>query len=123
MSFLHRLTTGFAVSEIGTDRFGNVYYESKRDWLNYGRKRRYVIYAGASEATMVPPEWHSWLHHTTPEPLSETKRYAWQKEHQPNLTGTARAYRPMGHDYAGGQRRVTTGDYEAWTPQSGSTES
>lgn len=123
MSFLHRLTTGFAVSEIGTDRFGNVYYESKRDWLNYGRKRRYVIYAGPADPTMVPPEWHSWLHHVTAEPLSETKRFPWQQEHQPNRTGTALAYRPSGHDYAGGQRPVTTGDYEAWTPGSGSTGS
>jgi NADH:ubiquinone oxidoreductase subunit len=118
MSFLHRLTTGFAVSEIGTDRFGNAYYESKRDWLNYGRKRRYVVYSGTAEATKVPPEWHAWLHHTTDAPLSEKKKYPWQKEHQQNMTGTAQAYRPAGHDHATGHRQVTTGDYEAWTPGS-----
>jgi NADH:ubiquinone oxidoreductase subunit len=123
MSFLHRLTTGFAVSEIGTDRFGNVYYESKRNWLQYGRKRRYVMYAGVPEATMVPPEWHGWLHHVTAQPLPEHKLYEWQKEHQPNLTGTAQAYRPTGHDYAGGQRQVASGDYEAWTPGAGTTGS
>ncbi|EHM02897.1 putative NADH dehydrogenase [Acetobacteraceae bacterium AT-5844] len=118
MSFLHRLTTGFAVSEVGTDRFGNTYYESKRDWLNYGRKRRYVVYAKAADPTTVPPEWHCWLHHVTATPLDEKKLYPWQQEHQPNLTGTARAYRPSGHDYAGGQRQVASGDYEAWTPGS-----
>ena len=67
---------------------------------------------------MVPPEWHAWLHHTTAAPLAETKLYPWQQEHQPNLTGTAHAYRPAGHDYVGGTRRVTGGDYEAWTPGS-----
>ncbi|MCX7932481.1 MAG: NADH:ubiquinone oxidoreductase subunit NDUFA12, partial [Rhodovarius sp.] len=34
----------------------------------------------------------------------------------PNLTGTPFAWRPRGHDYAGGRRRSTGGDYEAWTP-------
>jgi NADH:ubiquinone oxidoreductase subunit len=118
MSFLHRLTTGFAVSEVGTDRFGNTYYESKRDWLNYGRKRRYVMYAKAPDPTTVPPEWHCWLHHVTEQPLSEQKRYPWQMEHQPNQTGTALAYRPSGHDHVGGQRQAAAGDYEAWTPGS-----
>jgi len=101
---------------VGTDRFGNAYYESRKDYAAYGRKRRYVIYAGTAEATMVPPEWHAWLHHTTDAPLPEGKRHPWMIEHRPNPTGTAAAYRPVGHDYQGGQRRVTTGDYEAWTP-------
>jgi NADH:ubiquinone oxidoreductase subunit len=39
-------------------------------------------------------------------------------EHRPNPTGTAAAYRPQGHDYAGGRRQRTAGDYEAWTPGS-----
>ncbi|MBX6746577.1 MAG: NADH:ubiquinone oxidoreductase subunit NDUFA12, partial [Acetobacteraceae bacterium] len=32
--------------------------------------------------------------------------------------GTPHSYRPPGHDYVGGTRRVTGGDYEAWTPGS-----
>ena len=32
------------------------------------------------------------------------------------MTGTALAYRPPGHDYKGGERPKTAGDYEAWTP-------
>ena len=27
--------------------------------------RRWVMYAGAPEASLVPPEWHAWLHYTT----------------------------------------------------------
>ena len=34
----------------------------------------------------------------------------WQKEHRPNMTGTAEAYRPPGHVLAGGKRQPTSGD-------------
>ncbi len=111
-----RLVASLSGRKVGTDRFGNTYYESRRDFAHYGRKRRWVIYAGTAEATNVPPEWHAWLHHTSDKPLPEEKRYPWQVEHRPNPTGTPKAYRPLGHDYQGGQRRLTAGDYEAWTP-------
>jgi NADH:ubiquinone oxidoreductase subunit len=113
-----RLLARLSGRQVGTDRFGNTYFESRADWRAYGRKRRWVVYAGVAEATSVPPEWHAWLHHTTPEPLPEGKRHPWQVEHRPNPTGTPLAYRPNGHDYAGGKRRETAGDYEAWTPGS-----
>jgi NADH:ubiquinone oxidoreductase subunit len=66
----------------------------------------------------VPPEWHGWLHHTVDEvPESGGKlKYAWQKEHQPNLTGTPAAYRPPGSVLMGGERAPAAGDYEAWRP-------
>ncbi|MBL6455037.1 NADH:ubiquinone oxidoreductase subunit NDUFA12 [Belnapia sp. T6] len=118
MSFLTRFTSGFTGRKVGTDRFGNVYYESRAKQAVYGRTRRWALFAKGNDPTVVPPEWHAWLHHITAEPLPETKRYAWQQEHLPNLTGTAHSYRPTGHDYVGGTRRTTTGDYEAWTPGS-----
>lgn len=118
MSVLLRLTTSLRGRQVGTDRFGNRYYESHRVQPVYGRRRRWVLYARETDPTSVPPEWHAWLHHTTDAPLPEQKRYLWQREHQPNLTGTAAAYRPAGHDYSGGTRRATGADYEAWTPGS-----
>lgn len=118
MSVLLRLTSALSGRKIGTDRLGNAYYESKADYRAYGRKRRWVLFAGTPEATSVPPEWHGWLHHTSPAPLPEAKRHPWMLDHQPNQTGTANAYRPAGHDYSGGRRAVTAGDYEAWTPGS-----
>ncbi len=101
--------------KVGQDRFGNTYYE-ERNARPGMRKRRWVIYAGEVEATKVPPEWHAWLHHTTEAPLPEVKLYPWQQEHVPNMTGTPQAYRPPGHELAGGRRPRATGDYEAWTP-------
>ena len=111
-----RLLARMSGRQIGTDRFGNTYFESRKNYRSYGRKRRSVIYAKGSDPTSVPPEWHAWLHHTVAEPLPEQKKHAWMVEHRPNPTGTANAYRPDGHDYQGGRRGLTAGDYEAWTP-------
>lgn len=96
---------------VGEDAQGNIYYRTADD------KRRWVIYNGDAEATRVNPEWHGWLHHTWDEP--PTKRAlvhkAWEKPHQPNLTGTAAAYAPSGSI----RRTAPTArrDYEAWTPE------
>ncbi|WP_424136851.1 NADH:ubiquinone oxidoreductase subunit NDUFA12 [Roseomonas chloroacetimidivorans] len=119
MSAMQRWLSGLSGRRIGTDSNGNVYFESRGDFLNYGRKRRWVVYAGEPEATTVPPEWHGWLHFTVDSPLDTAQRLPWMKPHQRNLTGTPQAYRPSGHDHAGGQRRAqSAGDYEAWTPGS-----
>jgi NADH:ubiquinone oxidoreductase subunit len=101
---------------VGADATGNVYYEERRPRRGH-RMRRWVGYAGPAEASLVPPEWHSWLHYTTDEPLVERPRRSWEKPHLPNATGTPASYRPPGHDYQGGMRSRATGDYEAWTPE------
>ena len=104
--------------KIGVDQLGNVYYQAKPR-PGYKRYRRWVMYDGAPEASMVPPEWHGWLHHQTdvvPHDKTSSFRRPWQKPHQPNLTGTDKAYRPPGHILQGGQREKATGDYEAWSP-------
>ena len=117
MSVIEMFTARLTARKIGQDSHGNAYFEGRRVLPVYNRKRRFVITSGAQEATKVPPEWHAWLHHTTEAPLDEARRHPWQKPHEPNLTGTAQAWRPKGHDYSGGQRRITTGDYEAWSPE------
>ena len=100
---------------VGRDAFGNRYYEERRPRRGL-RQRRWVAYGRAVEASMVPPEWHAWLHYTTEAPLSDMPRRPWQLPHRPNMTGTPQSYRPRGHDYMGGRRVTTTGDYEAWAP-------
>ena len=115
MSIIQLFLTRLTSRKIGRDALGNTYYESRRADPVYGRARRTVALAKGFDSSNVPAEWHAWLHHSTEAPLTGPK-HAWQMPHQPNLTGTAQAWRPKGHDYAGGQRRVTGGDYEAWTP-------
>lgn len=105
---------------VGVDGSGNRYYRGKGLRKGTYRERRWVIYQDQPEASLVPPEWHGWLHHQTdivPTEGEQSYRRSWQKPHQPNLTGTQQAYRPPGHLLAGGQRAAATGDYEAWTPQ------
>ncbi len=110
---LHTLFTG---TPVGTDAAGNHFFEQRKK-VSGKRARRWVVYAGAAEASTIGPEWHSWLHYTTDAPLPETGRKAWQKPHQANLTGTPDGYRPAGHDYAGGKRARAAADYETWTPE------
>ncbi|AXJ97041.1 MULTISPECIES: NADH:ubiquinone oxidoreductase subunit NDUFA12 [unclassified Sphingomonas] len=103
--------------QVGTDDAGNVYWEGGKD--TSGRARRWVIYEGANDASRVPPEWFSWLHHQideTPDRALPPAR-PWQKPGLPNMTGTPLAYRPSGALEKGGRRQAATGDYEAWTPE------
>lgn len=121
--YMHRMTIGtrlftwFNGRLVGRDSVGNAYYEDKRARPGT-RPRRWVMFGGVAEASTVPAEWHTWLHYTTDTVLPDAGRRAWQKPHQPNLTGSAETYRPPGHPYKGGQRPPATGDYEAWTPGS-----
>jgi NADH:ubiquinone oxidoreductase subunit len=101
---------------VGEDALGNAYYMGGRDTA--GRPRRWVIYTGSNDASRVPPEWFSWLHHQVDDVPAKAlpAPKAWQKPAVPNLTGTALAYRPPGALEKGGERAAATGDYEAWTP-------
>ena len=104
---------------IGSDEFGNRYYEAKDAKDSYdGRKRRWVTYNGYADGSKVPPDWHGWLHYTFDEPPTKAPlpRKAWELDHEPNLTGTLWAWRPKGAISRGGERAKATGDYEAWRP-------
>jgi NADH:ubiquinone oxidoreductase subunit len=111
---LHTLLRG---RHVGTDDRGNKYYRGKAR-KGTKRERRWVMYAGEPEASMVPPEWHGWLHHQTDALPAEGSRYRkpWQKPHQSNLTGSPEAYVPPGHTLKGGRRDAATGDYVPWQP-------
>ena len=108
--------------KVGTDVQGNAYFRARKR-LADGRERRWVIYAGANDASRVPPEWHGWLHGSfadgedggVPESNLPPARI-WEVDYTPNATGTAQAYRPAGALERGGKRAAATGDYEAWTP-------
>lgn len=119
------LLTWLRGESVGIDSLGNRYYRDKgRPTLRRGggrasREKRWVVYHGEPEGSKVPPEWHAWLHHTIDEvPGTAARvRYPWEREHQPNMTGTPYAYRPAGSILRGGVRAPSTGDYEPWTPE------
>ena len=113
-TLLHSALRG---EKVGTDAQGNTYFRAKKRSPD-GRERRWVIYAGANDASRVPPEWHGWLHGSfdgVPESNLPPPR-VWEADYTPNATGTARAYRPAGALERGGVRAPATGDYEPWSP-------
>lgn len=97
---------------MGQDSGGNKYYRQKGPASL--KERRWVIYKGIPEASKVPPEWHGWLHHTCEKPLcsGSLKRWPWEKNHLPNLTGTPYAYVPT-------EQNDKARNYKAWTPSKG----
>lgn len=98
-------------TRVGEDEQGNVYYRNADD------TRRWVIYDGDNDATRVGPEWYGWLHHTFDKPPTEDPvvRKAWEKPHQPNLTGSDGAFLRPGSIRRADVKPQT--DYEAWSPE------
>jgi len=106
---------------VGHDEFGNAYYRSKGGKIDpaLGFERRWVIYSGISEASMTPPGWNGWLHHTVDIPPSaeDYKPHPWELPHIGNPTGTPAAIVPKGSVLRPEpHRQPTAGDYEAWSP-------
>lgn len=103
---------------VGEDGLGNRYYEQKSGVGPLGKPRRWVMYKDQSEATLIPPEWHHWMHYTVDTPPTEVSHTSrpWEKPHRPNMTGTPEAYRPHGSILTPESRPKATGDYEAWRP-------
>ncbi|MBN3271810.1 NR2C1 protein, partial [Polyodon spathula] len=89
---------------VGVDKFGNKYFEDNRYF--FGR-HRWVIYAEEMngkntywevDGSMVPPEWHRWLHCMTDNPPTThppvPRKFIWEN-HKFNLSGSAsRQYVP-----------------------------
>ena len=99
--------------KVGEDELGNTY------WRSADGKKRWVLYKGEVDASLVPPDWHGWLHFTWDEPPTEKplEVKSWEKPHAPNLTGTDAAYHPPGSVLTPASRPRVSGDYEAWTPE------
>lgn len=105
--------------QVGEDEFGNRYYLQKSGVGPLGVPRRWVTYKNLSEASQVPADWYSWLHHTTDE-LPTKEQYTakpWQQPHRMNKTGTRDAWRPQGSILGAAARPKATGDYKAWKPE------
>eukprot|EP01130_Rhizamoeba_saxonica_P016987 TRINITY_DN79_c0_g1_i1.p1 TRINITY_DN79_c0_g1~~TRINITY_DN79_c0_g1_i1.p1 ORF type:complete len:156 (+),score=41.56 TRINITY_DN79_c0_g1_i1:66-533(+) len=85
---------------VGTDRYGNKYYEQKdpSEVVVYGRTRWIEFSSNWNpDASDIPPEWHSWLHHTGDRTGTDIRKYEPQRFHLPhhrNTTGTEEAYVP-----------------------------
>ena len=101
-------------NEVGRDEAGNLYYQNKKN-----PDRRWVIYSGNNDGSLVPPGWQAWLRGTIEELPSKALPPVRKFQTKPtgNLTGTIEAFRPDGALGSGKLRPASTGDYEPWIPE------
>ncbi|KAH9426123.1 NADH dehydrogenase (ubiquinone) B17.2 subunit [Dermatophagoides pteronyssinus] len=100
---------------VGTDKYGNRYYENNEymhganRWIEYS-DRVHLDY----DASQIPAEWHGWLHYMTDIPPTKAQypRHRWMIDHQENMTGTRLQYVPYS---------TTPAKIQSW--QSGQTSS
>ena len=103
-TFVYTLFVGKFVAE---DEFGNKYYSDSKG------KKRWVIYKDKIESSIIPPNWHSWIHfQRTSKPDLNPQIFPWQKQHEENLTGTKRAYKPDGSMLNDSKKNMKK--YETW---------
>jgi len=82
---------------VGTDKYGNKYFENNEYF--YGRNRwiDYNVKHGVDyDGSMVPPEWYGWLHYKTDQPptVKPPVQYKWIVDHTENKSGTSAQYVP-----------------------------
>ena len=103
-TFIYTLLAG---KFVGEDEFGNKYYSNSKG------KKRWVIYKDRVESSKIPPQWHSWIHFlTVNKPSINIQRFSWQKQHEENLTGTKKAYKPDGSLLKDSKKNMKK--YEIW---------
>ncbi|KAJ6028091.1 hypothetical protein N7540_003667 [Penicillium herquei] len=99
---------------IGTDRWGNKYYENMEEELPL--RTRWVDYKTnwpEFQPCQVEPGWHAWISYMVDAPPTADKvlepglRHYEVPEHRPNLTQTRAAFRTYS---------TTRPKYSAWTP-------
>ena len=102
-TFIYTLFIGKLV---GKDEFGNKYYSNSKE-------KRWVIYKNRVESSKIPPEWHLWIHFlTNSKPSNDPNKFSWQKKHEENLSGTAKAHKPEGSLASDSKKDMKK--YETW---------
>lgn len=98
---------------VGSDKYGNKYYENRYYFMGRSRWVEYAEYINYDyDASQVPPEWFGWLHYRTDAAPFEDEvklhsKYKWMLDHSENPTGTKDAYMP----YSSTKPKI-----EAWSP-------
>jgi len=106
------LTTKLFSKKVGKDSEGNEYFlKNNKDKL----EKRIVIFKKEVEASRVPAEWQAWLTGTTNIIPSKIKKYVWQKEHQPNQTGTTEEYNPNSNNTDIKTKNLNN-QFSSWSP-------
>ncbi|CAD7079685.1 unnamed protein product [Hermetia illucens] len=97
---------------VGTDKYGNKYYENP--YYFYGRNRwvEYTDHVNMDyDGSQIPAEWYGWMHYKTDLPPTrdgDRPKYKWIANHSENLSGTKEQYMPYS---------TTPPKIEAWDPK------
>ena len=77
--------------KIGQDKIGNKFYIHKKN-----KNKKWVLFKYKVDPTSLDVKWQIWLTTTNSKvPIAiEENNFKWQKEKQPNLTGTINSYHP-----------------------------
>ncbi len=95
---------------VGTDQFGNKYYEnnnymfSRNRFVEYPYKGRFDY-----DGSQIPPEWHRWMQFMTDDTPTKVppKANKFDMPHQRNMSGSSGEYVPYS---------TTLPKIESWTP-------
>ncbi|KAF2219715.1 NADH ubiquinone oxidoreductase subunit NDUFA12-domain-containing protein [Elsinoe ampelina] len=97
---------------VGTDLYGNKYYENLADELPL--RTRWVDYKDKEyDPSQIEPGWHAWMSYMvdkapTEDPILQRQVRVWEpKEHRPVLTMSRSAYKPYS---------TVKQKYAAWQP-------
>ncbi|WP_371222049.1 NADH-ubiquinone oxidoreductase subunit NDUFA12 family protein [Orientia tsutsugamushi] len=114
-NFLIRYTSKF----VGVDQYGNNYYISLMKSNNLKNKKRIIIFNGVEDPSSIPCEWYQWLHYMTDHvpSLTNFKKYDWQINRIPNMTGTEFSYSPLIRNGDSLLRQEVSSDYKSWQPK------
>ncbi|GBB87377.1 hypothetical protein RclHR1_13830004 [Rhizophagus clarus] len=78
---------------VGTDKYGNKYYENKEEFFGRDRWVDYAEHYG--DASQIPSQWHAWIHKIKEHPPTSdpppSPKYL--SPHTENFTGTRKAFR------------------------------
>ncbi|XP_076062570.1 putative NADH dehydrogenase [ubiquinone] 1 alpha subcomplex subunit 12 [Oratosquilla oratoria] len=95
---------------VGTDAFGNKYYEDNSYFQGRNRWVEYSPSVGTDyDGSQIPAEWFGWMHHKSDIPPTKGlhSTHAWQMKYVANMSGTEDAYMPYS---------TTKPKIEAWIP-------
>ncbi|KAL4429809.1 hypothetical protein ABPG77_010926 [Micractinium sp. CCAP 211/92] len=111
---------------VGTDKFGNKYFEKKdAQWV----RNRFVVFAGANnwstqDSSSIPPEWHAWLHYIGDYNPTNTEFkqpiYALEASSHPSVVGplgplsATKVHQPKGSWF--NPDKLTWRKVQAWEP-------
>ncbi|WP_232296907.1 NADH-ubiquinone oxidoreductase subunit NDUFA12 family protein [Candidatus Orientia mediorientalis] len=104
---------------VGIDQYGNKYYLFLKKTGFLKHKKRIVIFNGVEDPSSIPCEWYQWLHYMSNHIPSQSsfKKYDWQVNRIPNMTGTEFAYSPLIKNGNNFLRQNVSSDYQSWQPK------